>query len=287
MTAAVLTRAPVRRPLPVGLLALPLILFLAAVYFWPVGSLLATSFTTPQPGLEQYRHLFASGVYLRIFAATFEMAVVVTAATLVIAYPVAYHLTVAREGQFRWLIFLILVPSWTSVLVRSFGWLILLGRRGILNNLLVASGLVTTPLPLMFNSAIVELAMVEILLPFMILPLFTTMRGIDMGLVQAASGLGAGRLQAFLRVYLPLSLPGVVAGSSIVFVLSLGFFITPALLGGRRDITAAMLIMQQFEALLNWGFGAALATVLLLLALAMLALFAWAARAGGAERTTR
>jgi ABC-type spermidine/putrescine transport system permease subunit I len=108
-----------------------------------------------------------------------------------------------------------------------------------------------------------------------------------MGLVQAASGLGAGRLQAFLRVYLPLSLPGVVAGSSIVFVLSLGFFITPALLGGRRDITAAMLIMQQFEALLNWGFGAALATVLLLLALAMLALFAWAARAGGAERTTR
>jgi putative spermidine/putrescine transport system permease protein len=128
--------------------------------------------------------------------------------------------------------------------------------------------------------------MVAILLPFAVVPLTTRMRAIDPVLLQAARNLGAGRLDCFLRVHLPLSLPGVVAGASLVFVLSLGFFITPSLLGGTRDITVAMLIMQQFQALLNWGFGAALSAMLLLLAAITLLVFAWAGRmaARGVER---
>jgi putative spermidine/putrescine transport system permease protein len=267
--------------LPVGLLALPLLLFLAICYFWPVGVMLGTSIADPQPGFDNFRQMARSGLYLRVFLNTFGLAATVTAATLVVAYPVAWYLTIAGERQRRWLIFLILVPSWTSILVRSYGWLVLLGRQGVVNGLLTGMGLAAHPLPLMFNTTVVALAMVQILLPFLVLPLYTTMGRIDPALVLAASGLGAGRLQAFLRIHLPLSLPGIVAGASIVFVLSLGFFITPALLGSPRDLTVAMLILQQFTALLNWGFGAALATVLLAVTLAVLFGFERIRRFGG------
>lgn len=269
-----------RRALPAGLLALPLFLFLAAIYAWPVGSLLASSVTDPSPGWQNYRHLFTVPVYLHVFFNTFSLACVVTIATLLLAYPVAYHLSVVSQRQLRWLMFFILVPSWTSILVRSFAWLVLLGRRGIVNSLLLSLGLLHHPLQFMFNTGTVAFAMVEILLPFMVLPLYATMRNIDLTLMQAARGLGAGRLQAFWHVYLPLSLPGLMAGISTVFVLCLGFFITPTLLGGRRDVTVTMLIMQQFTALLNWGFGAALAAVLLAVTLAVLLLFNVVLRAG-------
>ncbi len=205
---------------------------------------------------------------------------------MLIAYPVAHHAATIGERQRRWLLLLILIPSWTSVLVRSFGWMILLGRHGIFNAVFLAAGLTHRPLQLMFNTQAVALAMVAILLPFAVVPLTMRMRAIDPVLLQAARNLGAGRLDCFLRVHLPLSLPGVVAGASLVFVLSLGFFITPSLLGGTRDITVAMLIMQQFQALLNWGFGAALSAMLLLLAALTLLGFAWAGRmaARGVER---
>jgi putative spermidine/putrescine transport system permease protein len=277
----------VRRPAAwrAALPALPLLVFLALLYAWPILSLLLTSVTDPSPGVQQYRHLIGAPVYALVFARSFMLAGIVTLFSLVIAYPVAYHLTQVGERARRWLMLLILIPSWTSVLVRSFGWMILLGRHGIVNAALRGTGLTQRPLQLMFDTQAVALAMIAILLPFAVVPLTTRMRAIDPVLMQAAKNLGAGRLDCFWRVHLPLSLPGVVAGASLVFVLSLGFFITPSLLGGTHDITAAMLIMQQFQALLNWGFGAALSAVLLLLAAMTLLLFAWAGRvaARGAE----
>jgi putative spermidine/putrescine transport system permease protein len=258
--------------------AIPLLTFLAIVYAWPIGDLLLRSFTDPSPGLQQYRRLVQAPVYAWVFLRSFGLAAVVTVFTVLIAYPVAYHLTCVEARRRRWLLLLILIPSWTSVLVRSFGWMILLGRHGIVNSLIMATGIAAQPLRLMFDTQAVALAMIAILLPFAVVPLATRMRGIDPLLMLAAQNLGAGRLDCFFRIHLPLSLPGIVAGASLVFVLSLGFFITPSLLGGTRDITAAMLIMQQFQALLNWGFGAALSAVLLALAALSLAAFAWAGR---------
>lgn len=258
--------------------ALPLLAFLAVVYAWPVGSLLLTSFTDPTPGLQHYRRLLATPVYAAVFLRSFGLAAVVTLFTVLIAYPMAHHLTRITERRRRFVLLLILIPSWTSVLVRSFGWMILLGRRGIVNSLIQTAGFTHRPLQLMFDTQAVALAMIAILLPFAVVPMYTRMRSIDPMLLLAAENLGAGKLSCFLRIHLPLSLPGIVAGASLVFVLSLGFFITPSLLGGTRDITVAMLILQQFQALLNWGFGAALSATLLLLAVITLAAFAWAGR---------
>jgi ABC-type spermidine/putrescine transport system permease subunit I len=263
---------------PVWSLAVPVLLFLAVCYAFPVGSVLAISVTDPGWGLQHYRQLLGASVYGHVFLATLRLAGTVTLATVLLGYPMAYFLTIATERQRRWVIFLILVPSWTSVLVRTYGWLVLLGRFGIVNGLLMTLGVIHQPLPLLYNGVVVGLAMVEILLPFLVLPLFNTMRSIDLNLMQAASGLGAGRIDSFLRVYLPLSLPGVIAGASIVFVLSLGFFITPTLLGSRHDLTVSMLIMQQFTSVLDWGFGAALATALLITALLALGGLAWIGR---------
>jgi ABC-type spermidine/putrescine transport system permease subunit I len=176
------------------------------------------------------------------------------------------------------------VPSWTSVLVRTYGWLVLLGREGIINGMLRLCGVIQQPLPLLYNGVVVKLAMIEILVPFLVLPVYNSMRSIDVELMHAAGSLGAGRLARFLQVYWPLSLPGVIAGSSIVLVLSLGFFITPMLLGSRQDITVSMLIMQQFTSVLNWGFGATLATALLVMALIALGVVAASGRLGKAGR---
>jgi ABC-type spermidine/putrescine transport system permease subunit I len=255
-------------------LALPLLAFLVVVYLWPVGELLATGFTTPEPGFGQYERLFGNGTHLRILASTFQLALTVTVATLVVAYPVAYAMSIASRRSASILLFLILVPFWTSILVRTYGWMALLGRTGIVNDALIGAGLTQQPLQLLFNGTIVQIAMVQILLPFMVLPLRSAMLSIDGTLLQAAGGLGAAPGRAFLHVFLPLSLPGIYAGSLIVFVLSFGFFITPALLGGRADVTVAMLIMQQFSALLDWGYGAALSTVLLVATIVVMVAFA-------------
>jgi ABC-type spermidine/putrescine transport system permease subunit I len=253
--------------------ALPLLVFLFVQFFWPVGLLLGKSVTEPRPGLQQFIRIFDQPAYLRIFLCTFKLAITLTVLTGVIAYPLAYYLSVVRARLRDLLLFLILVPFWTSILVRTYGWMVLLGRNGIINAVLLKVGLLDQPIQFLFNGFVVRVAMVQILLPFFVLPLYSTLRGIDGNLLQAASGLGAPPWRVFQRVYWPLSLPGLSAGAVIVFVLSFGFFITPALLGGRSDVTAAMLIFQQFDAVLDWGFGAALSTVLLAATLLILGVF--------------
>jgi ABC-type spermidine/putrescine transport system permease subunit I len=161
----------------------------------------------------------------------------------------------------------IVLPFWTSLLVRIYAWMVILGRYGIINSFLLKLGLISTPLNLLYNTSSVIIGMIHFLLPFMIFPLYSVMNGIEKDLVKAAYNLGATPFKAFIKVFFPLSLPGVGAGSLIVFILSIGFFVTPALLGGRQDQVISMLIEKQVTVQFNWPFASAIAFILLVITL--------------------
>jgi len=180
----------------------------------------------------------------------------------------AYVLATVRPRLARWLTIIVVLPFLTSIIVRTYAWMVLLGRNGVVNQYLVAAGLTPAPLPLLYNQAGVVIGMTYVLLPFMVLTLASVMQGIDPAFLRAAHSLGASRLQAFRRVFLPLSIPGVAGGALLVFILSLGFYITPALMGGPSDVMIAMLIEREVEFTLNWSFASALGSILLVLTLA-------------------
>jgi ABC-type spermidine/putrescine transport system permease subunit I len=268
-----------------GWLVAPLVAFLGIVYFWPVLGLLATSVTDPEIGLHHYQRFFERPIFMQVLLRTFSLAGFVTVAVILIGYPITYAMRMASPLAMKAILFLIFLPFWASVMVRTYGIMVIFGRDGIVNNMLMSAGMSDGPIAFMYNTWMVRIAMVQIMLPFLILPLYSVTRNIDQNLLQAAKGLGARPLMVFLRVYLPLSMPGIIAGALIVFVLSLGFFITPALLGGRQDIMISMLILNQFEAQLNWGFGATLSTVVLVVTMAaLLALGRFAGNSTGAGR---
>jgi ABC-type spermidine/putrescine transport system permease subunit I len=204
-------------------------------------------------------------VFLNTLINTLYTAVIVTFGTLVLGYPVALAL-VRTKKMAPLILVIVLLPFWTSVLVRSYAWMVLLGRHGLINEALLSSGLIERPLRLLNTQLAVYIGMIHILLPYMILPVANALRQIDPSLARAASGLGSPPWKTFLQITLPLSVPGVAAGSLLVFVLSLGFYITPAMLGGPRDITLSMLIANQVDQL-NWAYAACLSAVLLATAL--------------------
>ena len=210
----------------------------------------------------------SDGLYLTILFRTFQIAAVVTACCLLIGYPVAYLLATTtpfwRAAGFAF----VMLPLWTSVLVRTYAWMVLLGRNGIINRILIDAGLMSEPLRLLNSQLAVLLGMVHVMLPFMILPIYNALTRIDPDLPKAAVGLGATPFRIFTTVYLPLTLRGIVAGVTLVFVVSLGFYITPALLGGGKVIMFAMVIEQQVREFLAWNFAGALSVVLLLSTLA-------------------
>jgi putative spermidine/putrescine transport system permease protein len=245
-----------------GLLILPALAWLGILFVYPIGRLFYASVFTPAFSLSSYGKLLGTSVYARVFANTFEISATVTLLALVLGYPLAFVLATAGPRVSRLMLGAIIVPLWTSVLVRTYAWMVLLGRRGLLNEGLQSLGLLDAPLPLLYNRLGVTIGMVHVLLPFMVLPIYSVMKGIDVDLLKAAQNLGANRRQAFLRVYLPLSLSGLATGCLLVFVTALGFFVTPALLGGRGDMMIAMLIDSQISQLLDWGLGSALAVVL-------------------------
>jgi ABC-type spermidine/putrescine transport system permease subunit I len=234
----------------------------------------------PHWTLDNFLKIFETPAYLRILWLTIRISLIVTVIALLLGYPVAYLLARIDRARSNLLMILVLVPFWTSILVRTYAWMVLLGRQGIINQLLLALGLIDEPMRLLNTSFAVYVAMVHVLLPFMILPLYGVMRGIDENLLRAAQSLGARPHGVFRQVLLPLSLPGISAGCLLVFILSLGFFITPALLGGPGDLMIAVLIQQQVD-LINWPFASALAVLLLGAALAIFVVFA---RALGVER---
>ena len=267
------------------LLLVPAVVFLIAFYGYPVAAMLTRSFSEPAWGWQNFEPLVQArstldvlgvslpmNAYIRVFGITLQIAVIVTFFTLLLGYPVAYALSSVSASKANLLMILVLIPFWTSILVRSYAWMVLLGQEGIINQALLASGLRTEPMQLLNTRLAVYTGMIHILLPFMILPLYAVMRGIDRNLLRAAGNLGAAPSAVFTRIFLPLSLPGVAAGCLLVFILALGFYITPALLGGQRDVMISMLIQQQVSQL-NWGFGAALALVLLVMALGIYLLF--------------
>lgn len=254
--------------LPLTLLLIaPLVLLLAWAFFLPIGRFLLTSVMLPAPGLQNYRRLIAEPLFLQVMLRTIWIAVGCTGLALLLGYPVAALM--ARPGRVwpKIVAACVLVPMWTSALVRSYAWIALIGRRGIVNTALMDSGVIERPWNMLYTSGAVLAGMTHILLPFMVLPIFSALRSLPADLPNAAANLGAGRVRTFFEVVLPLSLPGVFAGCLLVFVMSLGFYITPALLGGPRTLMIATLISQQATDLLDWPFAGAISMVLLLLSL--------------------
>ena len=202
-------------------------------------------------------------VFLRLFWRTFEISLVVTVLCALLAYPVAYSLSIMPQGWANAGMMLVLIPFWTSILVRTTAWFIILQREGPINALLMALDIVDQPLTMIFTRFAVFVAMVHVLLPFAILPLYGVMKGIKPDYMRAAASLGAPGWRRFLRIYLPLTMPGVAAGSLMVFMLSVGFYITPALVGGSGDQMISYFIAFFTNTSVNWGMAAALATLLM------------------------
>jgi ABC-type spermidine/putrescine transport system permease subunit I len=253
-------------------LSMPAVLAILIVVFLPIFWLSSLSFYNAAGELstENYARIFESALYRRTFVVTFQISIAVTVICILLGYPLCYLLTKVKDRTAAILMIFVLVPFWTSVLVRTYAWLVLLQRNGIINSSLMSLGIIEEPLQLAHNLTGSIIGMVHIMLPFLILPLYATMRNIDTDLVRAAVGLGSSPRGAFWRVFFPMSLPGLFAGIVLVFILSLGFFVTPALLGGGRVQMLAQRIESTITIYSNWGAASALGVVLLLLALVMI-----------------
>lgn len=250
---------------------LPALLLIVFFFIVPVLMLLLRSVLEPVAGLQNYAALLGSTTYLRVFLNTFLVAGVVTIVSIVIGYPVAWLLAIMPEKWSRIVLAIIILSMWTNLLARTYAWMVLLQRTGVINKTLMALGLIDKPLALVNNLVGVTIGMTYIMLPFVILPLMGVIRSIDPAILRAAALCGAGKLQCLLRVLLPLSLPGIAAGALMVFVMSLGYFVTPALLGGTSNMMLAELVAQFVQSLVNWGMGGAAALVLLVVTLALYA----------------
>ncbi len=250
---------------------LPALLLIAFFFIVPVLMLLMRSVLEPEVGLQNYEALLGSTTYLRVFLNTFMVASVVTLVSIVIGYPVAWLLAIMPERWSRVVLAIIVLSMWTNLLARTYAWMVLLQRTGVINKTLMGLGLIDTPLALVNNLVGVTIGMTYIMLPFVILPLMGVIRTIDPAILRAAALCGAGKMQCFLRVLLPLSLPGIAAGALMVFVMSLGYFVTPALLGGTSNMMLAELVAQFVQSLVNWGMGGAAALVLLVVTLVLYA----------------
>lgn len=253
-------------------LSLPAILAILIVVFLPIFWLSSLSFFSSSGDLssENYARIFNSSLYLKTFFVTFQISISVTLICILLGYPLCYWLTRLPNKWSAILMVFVLVPFWTSVLVRTYAWLVLLQRNGVINSALISLGIIEEPLQLAHNLTGSIIGMVHIMLPFLVLPLYAAMRNIDMDLVRAAIGLGCSPRSAFWRVFFPMSMPGLFAGVVLVFILSLGFYVTPALLGGGRVQMLAQRIESTITVYSNWGAASALGVVLLIISLAMI-----------------
>ena len=253
-------------------LSMPAVFAIFIVVFLPVLWLSSLSFynAAGELSMENYARIFESALYRRTFVVTFQISITVTLICVLLGYPLCYWLTKLPDRTAAILMIFVLVPFWTSILVRTYAWLVLLQRNGIINSSMISMGIIDEPLQLAHNLTGSIIGMVHIMLPFLILPLYATMRSIDTDLVRAAVGLGSSPRKAFWHVFFPMSLPGLSAGIVLVFILSLGFYVTPALLGGGRVQMLAQRIESTITIYSNWGASSALGVVLLLMALVMI-----------------
>ena len=251
-------------------LALPGLAFLVVFFLVPVARLMGLSFEDADTGamtLTHYTRIFDTGVYFRVLLITFRIAALTTLFSLLFGYPVAYWLSRLPERKRGLMILLVMVPFWTSYLVKSFAWVILLGRTGVINQLGLGTGILGKPLEMLHNEFGVMIGMVHAMMPLAVLTMLPVMTGIDRRLTQASGTLGADPAKSFWLVYFPLSLPGAAAAGLLTFISSLGFFIVPALLGGRQQTMLAQLIIVQVQEILNWAFAGALAAMMLIAAM--------------------
>lgn len=250
--------------LPWWLLIAPALILMLAFYAFPLMEVLWISFTEPEPGLSNYERLITSEAVQRVWITTLRICIITTLITLLAGYVVAYALSSAPPRVQRWMFLFILLPLWISVLVRAFAWVTLLRRQGLINEALMGVGLIDEPLRLIWNEFGIAVGMVHYMIPYAVLPLYASMRDIDPRLVPAARGLGASRFEAFRSVFLPLTRPGIIAASVLVFIFSLGFYVTPAILGGGRTLMIAEYIKLQILDLIRWGLGTMMASTLLI-----------------------
>jgi putative spermidine/putrescine transport system permease protein len=246
------------------LLLLPALLFQIAFFFVPLFMVAKESLFDPDLTGVHYGEVFTNPLYRKVLWQTIRLAVIVTAVSVALGYPVAYFISRARPIVAALTLLGVLVPLWTSLLARTYSFQVLYGREGFVNKFLLWLGVIDEPLPLMFNLFTAVSGMVHALLPFVILPCLAVMRGIDRSLADAAKSLGASPWQAFRHVFFPLSKPGLATATILTFILALGFFVTPVVLGGTTEFTIAGLIQLQMQRTLNWGLGGALSVVLLL-----------------------
>jgi putative spermidine/putrescine transport system permease protein len=255
------------------LLILPAFALLLVFYIAPILQVLAISVTEPEPGLGNYERILTSASVQRVMLTTLRICLITTVLALLLGYAIAYAITLASPRAKGWWILAVLVPLWISVLVRAFAWVTLLRRQGLVNNTLMNAGVISEPLPLVWNEFGIIVGMVHYMVPFAVLPMLASMGEIDPRLLAAARGLGASRAQVFRQVFFPLSMPGVIAAAVLVFIFSLGFYITPAILGGGKTLMVAEWISLQILDLIRWGLGTMMATVLVLAILVTLAVF--------------
>lgn len=254
-------------------LTTPALLIVGVLMVAPLVWLLSMSVidVTGQMSFENYRLFFSEEAYVEMFLNTFRIALIVTVICVLLGYPVAYLISILPSKWAGLLMLLVLVPFWTSGLVRTFAWLIILQRNGVVNKTLAFLGVIDRPLTLVHNTTGTVIGIVHIMVPFLVLPLYASMKTIDANLMRAAANVGSSPTHAFFRIFLPLSMPGLVAGTVMVFVMCLGFYITPALLGGGKVKLIAQRIEESISLYPTWGPAAALAVLLL----AMTALCLW------------
>lgn len=253
-------------------LASPAIILILIILLVPVGWLFYVSFIGADGGFsfENYQRMIERKSYARIFKTTFEVSFLTTALCILIGYPLAYFISRLPRRLANLCLITVLLPFWTSLLVRTYAWLVLLQKRGIVNDWAISLGLWEEPIKIVHNLSGTLIGMVHIMLPFLVLPVYGAMRTIDQDFMKAASNLGANPRYAFWTVFFPLTTPGLIAGSLMVFILCLGFFVTPAVLGGGKVILVSMKIVSNIELFVNWGAASALGVVLLVLTLAVL-----------------
>ncbi|MGI6853965.1 ABC transporter permease [Mesorhizobium sp. 1B3] len=241
---------------------LPALVLALLMFAVPVAFVFTEAFFTPELSLAHFERFFARQAYLSVYQNTLLVSAITSTICLLLGYPMALFIVHQPPHRRPLLLFLVLVPLWMSILVRTYAWMVVLGREGIINTVLQWLGIINEPLPMMFSTGAVYVAMVQLLLPIMIVTCYSAMTEIDPGLVRAACVCGASPLAAFRKVFLPLSLEGAVTGWSVIFILSMGFFIVPALVGGRKDVLLGNMIVNQISQA-NWGFAGALAIILL------------------------
>ncbi|MEH7525801.1 ABC transporter permease [Bacillus sp. JJ1503] len=215
--------------------------------------------------LEYITRFFTEEVYRKVLLNTFKISLYVTIICLLLGYPVAYFLVKTQSKKVKDIVIgIVFISFWISLLVRTFSWMIILRSNGVINQILIGIGIIDEPIKILYNTTGVVIGMTHILLPYMILVAYSSMIKIDLRLIQAAQGLGAKSWKAFMNIFLPLSLPGVFSGSLIVFVMSIGYYVTPSILGGSNNTMVGELISDQVSVVLNWNFAATLSIILLI-----------------------